>query len=114
MLPSFKAGGRSGEFAKGELREMADGILDGITESGDITFDLIDRYAQSPAAGALARVLGLDQYGFDQMWDWCVGLVADISNFGDDPKLRAIGDRTKAELSEALAPVLARAGQGGG
>lgn len=108
MLPSFKAGGRSGEFAKGELRKLADGILDMIVESGDRSFDLIDRYAQPLAAGSLAKVLGLDHHSFDQMWDWCCGLVADISNFEDDPELQAIGDKTKAEISEALEPFLAQ------
>lgn len=99
MLPAFKAGGRSGEFAKLELKDMCDELLDGV---GDTPFDLISAYAQLLSAGALARVLGLDHHGFEQMWAWCAGLVTDLANFEDDPELAAIGDKAKAELEVAL------------
>ncbi len=106
MLPPFKAGGRSGEFAKHELKDMADELLDQVEfnrEAGSgASFDLISSYAQLLSAGSLARVLGLDHHGFAQMWDWCTGLVTDLANFEDDPELAAIGTKTKEELGAAL------------
>jgi len=60
-------------------------------------------YAQPLSAGALAAVLGLDEYGFDRMWGWCEGLCTDLANFADDPELAAVGERTKADLGAALA-----------
>ena len=108
MLPPFKAGGRSGEFAKHELKDIADELLDQIEadlQSGtdsEASFDLISSYAQLLSAGSLATVLGLDHHGFAQMWDWCTGLVTDLANFEDDPELAAIGTKTKEELGAAL------------
>ncbi len=66
-------------------------------------------YAQPLSAGALATVLGLDHHGFDRMWDWCEGLCADIANFENDPELTALGERTKADLGEAIEERLAAA-----
>ena len=60
------------------------------------------------AAGSLAIVLGLDAYGEERMWSWCEGLVADISNFENDPELAALGAATKDDLGAAVATRLAQ------
>ncbi len=100
LLPPFQAGGRSGEFVAAELPQLADSLVAGLPEG---SFDLMAAYAQPLSAGALATVLGLDEYGFDRMWSWCEGLCTDLANFADDPELAAVGERTKADLGAALA-----------
>ena len=99
MRPPFQPGGRSGSFAANELPGIADSLLDQLDPSA---FDVMADYAQPLSAGALATVLGLDHHGFDRMWDWCEGLCADIANFENDPELTALGERTKADLGEAI------------
>jgi len=106
MLPPFMPGGRSGDFVSDELPKLADSLIAGLPEG---SFDLMAAYAQPLSAGALAAVLGLDDYGFDRMWSWCEGLCTDLANFADDPELAAVGERTKADLGAALAE---RLGQG--
>ena len=100
MQPPFQPGGRSGTFVADELPVIADTLLDQVDPAG---FDVMADYAQPLSAGALATVLGLDQHGFDRMWDWCEGLCADIANFENDPELTALGERTKADLGAAIA-----------
>lgn len=100
MLPPFQPGGRSGRFVADELASIADHLLDAI-DPGE-PFDVMERYAQPLSAGSLATVLGLDHHGFDTMWRWCQGVCADLANFGDDPELTAIGQRTKSELGIAI------------
>lgn len=104
MLPPFQPGRRSGQFARDELPDVADRLLDAIdaTTGDGHSFDLMTAYAQPLAAGALAAVLGLDAHGADRVWSWCEGLVADIANFENDPELARIGAATKAELGSAL------------
>jgi cytochrome P450 len=113
LQPPFRPGGRSGTFSATELPVLADRILDsfvgtadaGRSSAGDRStepVDLMAGYAQPLAAGALAVVLGLDAHGFDTMWRWCLGLCADIANFGNDPELTALGERAKAELGAAI------------
>ncbi|MGI9622166.1 MAG: cytochrome P450 [Acidimicrobiales bacterium] len=108
LAPPFQSSGRSGEFARDELKDMADAILDRL--DGD-RFDLMADYAQPLSAGALATVLGLGEYGFDRVWSWCEGLCADIANFENDPDLTALGHKAKTELGEAIAE---RVGDGEG
>ena len=72
MQPPFQAGGRSGAFVADELSGLADRLLDMVEPAG---FDVMDGFANLLAAGALATVLGLDDYGFDRMWGWCEGVV---------------------------------------
>lgn len=100
MQPPFQPGGRSGSFVSDELASIADTLLDTVDPTG---FDLMADYAQLLSAGALATVLGLDHHGYDQMWEWCNGLCADIANFGNDPKLAQAGEIAKASLGEAIA-----------
>ena len=106
MRPPFQPGGRSGGFSADELPGIADSLLDQLDPDA---FDVVADYAQPLSAGALATVLGLDHHGFDRMWDWCEGLCADIANFENDPELTALGERTKADLGEAIKERLAAA-----
>lgn len=100
LQPPFQSGGRSGEFVAAEMGPIADQLLAGVDPA---RFDIVADYAQPLSAGALATVLGLDHHGYDRMWAWCEGLCADLANFGNDPELEALGERTKDELGEAIA-----------
>ncbi len=108
--PVFQPGGRSGDFASGELVALADEILGGLDPAG---FDVMSDFAQPLAAASLATVLGLDHHGFDRMWAWCEGLCADIANFENDPELTELGRVAKQELGEAIAERIALAGAQG-
>lgn len=107
MQPPFQPGGRSGTFVSDDLGRIADGLLDAVDPTG---FDLMADYAQLLSAGALATVLGLDHHGYEQMWQWCEGLCADIANFENDPELTRLGEAAKASLGEAIAERIAEAG----
>ena len=99
LQPPFRPGGRSGDFVDGELPAMADALLDRLP---DEPFDLMTEYAQPLSAGALAAVLGLDEWGMSTMWQWCVDLCGDIANFENEPGATARGDRAKGELATAI------------
>ncbi|MEZ5340515.1 MAG: cytochrome P450 [Acidimicrobiales bacterium] len=107
LQPPFKASGRSGPFVADELAALADSILDDVAGP---TFDVMSAYAQPLAAGSLATVLGLGEYGLDTMWSWCEGLCADIANFENDSALAAKGERAKRELGEAISRRIDEAG----
>lgn len=106
LLPPFQSGGRSGRFVADELGSLADSLLAGLAGP----FDVMASYAQPLSAAALAMVLGLDEHGYDRMWDWCAGLVGDIANFENDPALTEAGARAKTELGEAIEARLESAG----
>ncbi|MED5394844.1 MAG: cytochrome P450 [Actinomycetota bacterium] len=100
MLPAFQAGGVAGRFASEHLVQMADRLIDGFVEDGE--GDLMASYAGPLSAGSLAAVLGLDSHGWEQVWQWCEGLCADIANFENDPELTALGDRARETLGQAI------------
>ena len=100
MLPAFQAGGVAGRFASEHLAELADQLIDGFIKDGE--GDLMTSFAAPLAAGSLAAVLGLDSHGWEQVWQWCEGLCADIANFENDPELTSVGDRARESLGTAL------------
>ena len=100
MLPAFQAGGVAGRFASEHLAELVDQLIDGFIEDGE--GDLMTSFAAPLAAGSLAAVLGLDSHGWEQVWQWCEGLCADIANFENDPELTSVGDRARESLGTAI------------
>lgn len=108
LIPPLLPGGRAGAFAADELLPMADRLIDGFADRGEV--ELMGEYAQPLSALALATVLGLDAEGADRMWAWCEGLCADIANFENDPARTALGDRARDELGEVIDRRLAELG----
>ena len=100
MLPAFQAGGISGCFASEGLAELADHLIDGFIENGK--GDLMETFATPLSAASLAAVLGLEVHGWEQIWEWCKGLCADIANFENDPGLTAVGNEARESLGEAI------------
>lgn len=100
MLPAFQAGGVAGRFANDDLATMADCLIDEFFDAGRA--DLMTVYAAPLSAGSLAAVLGLEEHGWEQVWDWCRGLCSDIANFSNDPELTALGDQARDSLGAAL------------
>lgn len=105
MVAAFQPGGTSGRYVKERLPGVCDGLIDDFVASGEA--DLMDTYATAVATISLQTVLGLDNITWQQLWDWCNGLITDLANFEDDPELKAIGDKAKLELGEALAEKIA-------
>lgn len=100
MLPVFQAGGVAGSFASETLVDLADQLVDGFIEEGKA--DLMTSFAAPLAANSLAVVLGLDSHGWEQVWQWCEGLCADIANFENDPELTSIGNQARESLGRAI------------
>ncbi|HEY5579380.1 MAG TPA: cytochrome P450 [Acidimicrobiia bacterium] len=100
MLPPFQPGGYSGTYARDMLPVVCDELIDGFVDIGEV--DLMEAYAAPVSTISLKTVLGLDNVTWGQLWAWCEGLITDLANFEDDPELKAVGERTKAELGAAL------------
>ena len=100
MLPPFQPGGRSGTYVRDELPGVCDELIDGFFALGET--DLMGAYAAPVSTVSLKTVLGLDHVTWGKLWEWCEGLITDLANFEDDPDLKAVGERTKAELGVAL------------
>ncbi|GIT76059.1 MAG: hypothetical protein Ct9H300mP31_05900 [Acidimicrobiaceae bacterium] len=96
----FQAGGVAGSFASETLVDLADQLVDGFFEEGEA--DLMTSFAAPLAANSLASVLGLDSHGWEQVWQWCEGLCADIANFANDPELTSIGNQARESLGRAI------------
>lgn len=100
MMPPFQRSGYSGEFAAQMLPKLCDAFIDEFYEDGAI--DVVSLYAAAVSAESLKTVLGLSESTWQQVWDWCAGLCADIANFEDEPSKRALGERAKRDLEVAL------------
>ncbi len=57
--------------------------------------DIVSPYAAAVSAASLKTVLGLSDSTWNQVWDWCEGLCADIANFENDPEKTERGERAK-------------------
>ncbi len=100
MMPPFQRSGYSGKFAESMLPALCDGLIDGFYEDGRA--DVVSSYAAAVSAASLKTVLGLADSTWQQVWEWCEGLCADISNFENDPEKKALGEMAKRELGVAL------------
>lgn len=100
MTPAFQPGGASGRYVRESLPQVCDGLIDDFIADGHV--DVMETYASAVSTISLQTVLGLDNITWQQLWDWCHGLITDLANFEDDPELKAVGERTKRELGEAL------------
>ena len=100
MLPPFQAGGIAGNFVSERLSGIANQLIGNFATSGEA--NLLTSYAEPLSASSLAAVLGLDSYGWNQVWEWCSGLCADIANFSNDPKLTTVGNQARNSLGAIL------------
>ena len=100
MMPPFQRSGYSGKFAEEMLPALCDALIDGFYEDGHA--DVVSSYAAAVSAASLKTVLGLSDSTWQQVWEWCEGLCADISNFENDPEKKALGEKAKRELEVAL------------
>ena len=100
MMPPFQRSGTSGRFAETELPSMCDRFIDELARDGEM--DVVSPYAAAVSAASLQTVLGISDTTWREVWRWCEGLCADISNFENDPEKRALGDAAKRELEAAL------------
>lgn len=100
MMPPFQRSGYSGQFAEEMLPALCDVLIDSFCEEGHA--DIVSPYAAAVSAASLKTVLGLTDSTWQQVWNWCAGLCADISNFEDEPDKKARGEKAKRELEVAL------------
>lgn len=106
MAPVFQPGGAAGRFVRDTLPGVCDELIDDFIGEGET--DVMGAYASAVATISLQSVLGLDNITWQQLWEWCHGLITDLANFEDDPDLKAVGERTKRELGEALQEKIAK------
>lgn len=100
MMPPFQRSGTSGHFAEEMLASICDAFIDGFEADGEA--DIVSPYAAAVSAASLKTVLGLSDSTWNQVWDWCEGLCADIANFENDPEKTELGKKAKLELEVAL------------
>ncbi len=110
MLPPFQAGGVAGKFVADQLADMSDDLIDGFASTG--CADLMTSYATPLSAATLATVLGIEHHGWAQVWKWCEGLCSDLANFTNDPELKALGQRARESLAEAIGSAIDAADSG--
>ena len=100
MLPAFQAGGVAGSFASARLPELIDQTIDKFIENGKV--EIMKDFATPISASSLAIVLGLDSHAWEEVWEWCEGLCADIANFENDPTLTNKGNAARDSLGKVL------------
>lgn len=100
MMPPFQRSGTSGRFAEEMLPALCDALIDAFYDAGET--DVMSPYAAAVSALSLKTVLGLSDSTWQQVWAWCEGLCADISNFENAPDKTALGERAKREIEDAL------------
>lgn len=98
--PPFLRAGRSGAFAADELPGLCDRLIASMRDDGEA--DIVAGYAALVSAGSLATVLGLDAYGFQEVWDWCEGVCVGVANFELEPEAFATGQRAAEAIEVAV------------
>lgn len=99
MRPPF-----AGNAAGRSLREALPAILDGLIDTfeDDRTTDLMPSYAEPLANLTLLEALGFTSVSWQQLAEWCHGVIVGISNFENDPSKARIAAAAHQELGEAL------------
>ena len=101
MMPPFQRSGYSGKFAEEMLPALSDALIDGFYDDGRA--DVVSPYAAAVSAGSLKTVLGLSDSVWQQVWEWCEGLCADILNFENDPEKKALKKPSASSKSRSTA-----------
>jgi hypothetical protein len=99
MRPPFAAT-PSGRAMAQRLPAMLDEVIDGFAASKSA--DLMPLYAEPLANLTLLEALGFDTVTWQQLAEWCHGVIIGLANFENEPEKASIASRAHGELGEAL------------
>lgn len=99
MRPPF-AGTPSGRAMAQRLPTMLDEVIDGFAASK--SGDLMPRYAEPLANLTLLEALGFDTVTWQQLAEWCHGVITGLANFENEPEKASIAATAHGELGDAL------------
>lgn len=99
MRPPFAAT-PSGRALAQRLPAMLDEVIDGFAASKGA--DLMPLYAEPLANLTLLEALGLDTVSWEQLAEWCHGVITGLANFENEPEKTSIAARAHGELGDAL------------
>jgi cytochrome P450 len=91
-------------FTETTLVQLADDLLDGLTERNEA--DLLPTYAEPLSIRALQHMLAMDPLDEADLARWYEGFIIGAANFEADLDKQAIADRAAAEFGEAVLPLL--------
>jgi cytochrome P450 len=103
MRPPF-AGTPAGRAMAERLNSMLDEVIDGFAASKRA--DLMPRYAEPLANLTLLEALGFDTVTWQQLAEWCHGVITGLANFENEPEKAAIAATAHGELGGALGTYL--------
>lgn len=99
MRPPFAAT-PAGRVMVSRLPTILDEVIDGF--AGDGSADLMPVYAEPLANLTLLEALGLDTVTWQQLAEWCHGVITGLANFENEPEKAAIAAKAHGELGDAL------------
>lgn len=99
MRPPF-AGTPAGRAMAHRLPAMLDQVIDGFAASKSA--DLMPVYAEPLANLTLLEALGFDTVTWQQLAEWCHGVITGLANFDNQPEKASIAARAHGELGDAL------------
>jgi cytochrome P450 len=99
MRPPF-AGTPTGRAMAQRLLGMLDEVIDGFAASKGA--DLMPVYAEPLANLTLLEALGFDTVTWQQLAEWCHGVITGLANFENEPEKTSIAARAHGELGDAL------------
>ena len=99
MRPPF-AGTPSGRAMAQRLPAMLDEVIDEFAASKGA--DLMPVYAEPMANLTLLEALGFDTVTWQQLAEWCHGVITGLANFENEPEKASIAARAHGELGDAL------------
>jgi cytochrome P450 len=104
MRPPFAAT-PAGRSLIARLPGILDEVIDGFV--GSKRADLMPVFAEPLANLALLEALGFDSVSWQQLAEWCHGVITGLANFENEPEKAAIAAKAHGELGEALGAHLA-------
>ena len=99
MRPPFAATPAGRAMAQ-RLPAMLDEVIDGFVDARKV--DLMPRYAEPLANLTLLEALGFDTATWQQLAEWCHGVITGLAHFENEPDKAAIAARAHGELGDAL------------
>jgi cytochrome P450 len=86
------------------LPEILDEVIDGFIVSKRV--DLIPVFAEPLAILTLLEALGFNSVSWQQLAEWCHGVITGLANFENEPEKAAIAAKSHGELGDAIAAQL--------
>jgi cytochrome P450 len=99
MRPPFAATS-AGRGMVSRLPTILDEVIDAF--AGDRTADLMPVYAEPLANLTLLEALGLDTVNWQQLAEWCHGVITGLANFENESEKAAIAAKAHGALGDAL------------